>query len=114
MARSDATIGHVGRSILDRFAPREHHRVAMAKLPSTGDTFRLRLEENVWFFHQTLENVIPDSRCFTALSTCTAELGLTGPFSETPRQLSAEGKLLIKDGDLPSVSHVATQDPAVT
>ncbi len=35
MVRSEATIGAVGRSVLERFVMRQHHRVAMAKLPTT-------------------------------------------------------------------------------
>lgn len=96
--KAEATIGSTGRWFLEHYVIRQHHRVALGKLPD--DTFRLRLDAGrVWFRDEQVAVEVNDSR-FRALSTCAAELGWTRPLAEPAHGLTRRGRQLVKGGDL--------------
>jgi hypothetical protein len=96
--KAGATIGQSGRWMLEHFVLRQHHRVALGKLPD--DTFRLRLDAGrVWFVDERVAVEMNDPR-YRALSTCAAELDWTGPLGEADHDLTAKGRRLLAYGDL--------------
>ena len=99
--REGATIGEAYRWILEHYVIRQHHRVALGKLPD--DTFRLRLDaDRVQFVDEPVAVEMNDSR-FRALSTCAAELGWTRPLNEPNHRLTRSGRRLVDSGDLPGM-----------
>lgn len=93
-----ATIAECGRWLLEHFVIRQHHRVALGKLPD--DTFRLRLDAGrVWFVDERVAVEMNDSR-FRALSTCASELHWTKPMNAADHRLHLRGKRLLAHGDL--------------
>jgi hypothetical protein len=104
--RSNATIAEAGRWFLEYYVIRQHHRVALAKLPD--DTFRLRLDAGrIRFVNESVAVEMNDSR-YRALSTTAAELGWTRPMSERGHTLTRAGRRLLTVGDLPPVDGEAT------
>jgi hypothetical protein len=100
-AKTGATICDAGRWFLEHYVLRQHHRVALGKLPD--DTFRLRLDAGrVRFVDEHVAVEVNDPR-YRALSTCAAELGWTAPMFDPNHKLSASGRRLVRDGDLPPV-----------
>ena len=100
MEGDGATIGEVGRWIIDQYVVRQHNRVALTKLRD-GDTFRLRLEAGtVRFFDRETPAPMNDPR-YTALATCADELGWADSLFDAPHPLTAEGLRLVHEGDLP-------------
>lgn len=101
--KAGATIGEAGRWFLEQYVIRQHHRIALAKLPD--DTFRLRLDAGqVRFVDQTVAVQMNDSR-FHALAGCAAELGWSTPLHEPSHELTDLGLELVAAGDLaPSTS----------
>ncbi|MCD9624218.1 cytochrome P450 [Rhabdothermincola salaria] len=98
--RDGATIGEASRWILEHYVIRQHHRVALGKLPD--DTFRLRLDAGrVQFVDEPVAVEMNDSR-FRALSTCAAELGWTRPLKESNHGLTRTGRRFVTNGDLPA------------
>jgi hypothetical protein len=99
-ARAGATIAEAGRWFLEYCVIRQHHRVALGKLPD--DTFRLQLDAGrVRFVNETVAVEMNDSR-YRALSTIAAELAWTKPMTEQKHALTSAGKRLVADGDLPA------------
>ncbi|MYH88207.1 MAG: hypothetical protein F4125_06385 [Acidimicrobiaceae bacterium] len=79
----------------------QHERVATAKLPTTGDTFRFRREAGrLRFFHKDAQAGMNDSR-FNALATFVYELGWSGYLYFEHHGLTEEGEFLRTHGDLP-------------
>ena len=103
--REGATIGETYRWILEHYVIRQHHRVALGKLPD--DTFRLRLDAGrVQFVDESVAVDMNDSR-FRALSTCAAELGLTRPLNGPNHGLTRSGRRFVNSGDLPELANEA-------
>jgi hypothetical protein len=99
------TVGETARWIAEHYVMRQHHRVALGKLPD--DTFRLRLDgPQVWFALETVAVEMNDSR-YRALSTCATELGWTDPLDIAGHKLTATGKQLLKKGGLASARSAA-------
>jgi hypothetical protein len=106
LSREGATIGEAARWLLEHYVIRQHHRVALGKLPD--DTFRLRLDAGrVQFVDEPVAVEMNDSR-FRALSTCAAERGWTRPLSEPEHGLTRSGRRLVAAGDLPPLSDGGT------
>ena len=98
---SDATIGEVARWLTLDYVIEQHERVASAKLPTTGDTFRFRREAGLLrFFQQDAGVGMNDSR-FNALASFIYELGWSGYLDDEGHGLTEEGELLRTNGDLP-------------
>ena len=98
---SDATIGEVARWLTLDYVIEQHERVASAKLPTTGDTFRFRREAGrLRFFPKDAGASMNNSR-FNALATIVYELGWSGYLYVEDHGLTEEGELLRIDGDLP-------------
>ena len=98
---SDATIGEVARWLTLDYVIEQHERVASAKLPKTGDTFRFRREAGrLRFFPKDARAGMNNSR-FNALATFVYELGWSGYLYDEDHGLTEEGELLRIDGDLP-------------
>lgn len=99
--RDRASIGDSIRWLLEHYVIRQHHRVALGKLPD--DTFRLRLDAGrVQFVDEPVAVEMNDSR-FRALSTCAAELGWTRSLGEPNPGLTRTGRRLVTTGDLPAL-----------
>ena len=99
---ADATIGEVARWLTLHYVIEQHERVATAKLPSTGDTFRFRREAGrLRFFPKDAGAGMNNSR-FNALATFVYELGWSGYLYVEEHGLTEEGELLRIDGDLPA------------
>ncbi len=98
---SDATIGEVARWLTLDYVIEQHERVASAKLPTTGDTFRFRREAGrLRFFPKDAGAGMNNSR-FNALATFVYELGWSGYLYVEDHGLTEEGELLRIEGDLP-------------
>lgn len=98
----NATISQAGRWFAEHYVIRQHHRVALGKLPD--DTFRLRLEAGrIRFVDETVAVEMNDSR-FRALSTVGMELGWLRTPAPGKAPLSPTGKRLLKTGDLPALA----------
>lgn len=95
-----STVADVVRWLTVEYVIEQHERVATAKLPTTGDTFRFRREQGRmrWFAKDALVGM-NDSR-FNALSTFLYELGWSGYLYEDGHQLTPEGERIRQDGDL--------------
>ncbi len=99
--REGATIGETARWQLEHFVIRQHHRVALGKLPD--DTFRLRLDAGrVRFVDERIAVEMNDSR-YRALSTCAAELAWTKPMGDLDHELTSAGRRLVAEGSLTGV-----------
>ncbi len=95
------TIREVARWLTLDYVIAQHERVATAKLPTTGDTFRFRREAGrLRFFPKDAQVGMNDSR-FNALATFVYELGWCGYLYVEDHGLTEEGDLLRADGDLP-------------
>lgn len=98
---TNATIGEVARWLTRDYVIAQHERVATAKLPTTGDTFRFRREAGrLRFFHKDAQAGMNDSR-FNALATFVYELGWSGYLYFEHHGLTEEGEFLRTHGDLP-------------
>jgi hypothetical protein len=107
--KAGATIGAAGRWFLEQYVIRQHHRIALAKLPD--DTFRLRLDAGqVRFVDQTVAVQMNDSR-FHALAGCAAEIGWTMPLHEPSHSLTPLGQELVGAGDLPPSGSTGRSEP---
>jgi hypothetical protein len=94
------TLAELAEWLIQDFVIVQHERVATAKLPD--DTYRVRrVGDNLRFFPQEVPAVFNDSR-FLALSTIVHELGWVSTFREPDRSLTATGRALLANGDLPS------------
>ena len=103
-ARIDAneTIGDITRWLTFEYVIAQHERVATAKLPTTGDTFRFRPEAGrLRFFPKDARVGMNDSR-FNALATVVHELGWSGYLYAEHHGLTEEGDRMRVDGDLPT------------
>ena len=97
----NTTIGEIARWLTLDYVIKQHERVATAKLPTTGDTFRFRREAGrLRFFPKDAPSGMNDSR-FNALTTFVYELGWSGYLYVENHSLTEEGELLRADGDLP-------------
>jgi hypothetical protein len=97
----EASIGDASRWFLEHYVIRQHHRVALTKLPD--DTFRLRLDAGrIRFVDEPGAVDMNDSR-FRALSITAAEFGWTAPMEARDHRLSHPGRELVGKGDLPRV-----------
>lgn len=106
-ARNNATISDAGRWLLEHYVIRQHHRVALGKLPD--DTFRLQLDGGrVRFVNEAVAVEMNDSR-YRALSTVAAELAWTKPMAEQKHALTPAGKKLVADGDLSGLESAGDQ-----
>ena len=95
-----ATVGDVVEWLTIDYVISQHERVASAKLPTTGDTFRFRREAGrLRFFPKATQVVMNDSR-FNALATFLFELGWSGYLYEEDHDLSEEGEEMRLAGDL--------------
>ena len=95
-----ATVGDVAEWLTIDYVISQHERVASAKLPTTGDTFRFRREAGrLRFFSKATQVIMNDSR-FDALATFLFELGWSGHLSEENHDLSEEGEEMRLAGDL--------------
>lgn len=95
-----ATVGEVCRWLTLDYVVTQHERVAVAKLATTGDTFRFRREAGrMRFFDKETNFRMNDSR-FNALATVLYELGWSGYLYEAEHGLTAEGRQLRENGDL--------------
>jgi hypothetical protein len=98
---SEATIGEVARWLTLDYVIEQHERVASAKLPTTGDTFRFRREAGrLRFFRKDAGAGMNNSR-FNALATFVYELDWSGYLYVEDHGLTEEGELLRMNGDLP-------------
>jgi hypothetical protein len=96
-----STISELGRWFAEHYVIRQHHRVALGKLPD--DTFRLRLEAGrIRFVSESVAVEMNDSR-FRALSTVGLELGWLREPTPGRAPLSPTGTRLLKNGDLPAL-----------
>jgi hypothetical protein len=96
----DPTIAELSHWLIEDYVIVQHERVATAKLPE--DTYRVRrVSGGLRFFAQDAPAVFNDSR-FIALSTIVHELGWVTTFREPARELTASGRALLQDGNLPS------------
>lgn len=96
-----ATIGDVARWLTLDYVIAQHERVATAKLPTTGDTFRFRREAGRLRFFPKDAQVGPNDSRFNALATFVFELGWSGYLYVEDHGLTDEGEQLRIDGDLP-------------
>lgn len=100
LAAGGATVGDVTRWLTFDYVVTQHERVAMAKLATTGDTFRFRRAAGrMRFFDKETQFRMNDSR-FNALATVLYELGWSGYFYEADHGLTTEGAQLREHGDL--------------
>ena len=96
-----ATVRDILRWVTTDYVISQHERVAAAKLPTTGDTFRFRREGGrLRFFPQDALVSMNDSR-FNALATFLYELGWTDNLGDADHPLTPEGEQLRANGDLP-------------
>ncbi|MFI6678738.1 hypothetical protein [Kribbella sp. NPDC050470] len=94
------TLVELAEWLIEDFVVVQHERVATAKLPD--DTYRVRrVGDSLRFCAQEVPAVFNDSR-FLALSTTVHELGWVTTFREPNRSLTATGRALLENGDLPS------------
>ncbi|GAA3945404.1 hypothetical protein [Actinoplanes auranticolor] len=99
---ANQTIAELLQWIITDFVIVQHERVATAKLPDSGDTFRFRrVGDALRFFPADAPVAFNDSR-FGALSTIVHELGLVSSLTLEQRELTAAGRALLTDGDLPA------------
>ncbi|WP_229402929.1 hypothetical protein [Micromonospora okii] len=99
---ANQTIAELLQWIIIDFVIVQHERVATAKLPHSGDTFRFRrVGDALRFFPADAPTAFNDSR-FGALSTIAHELGLVSSLAWERRELTASGLALLADGDLPT------------
>ncbi len=102
-----ATVGDVAGWLTLDYVIAQHERVASAKLPTTGDTFRFRREAGrLRFFPKDAQVGMNDSR-FNALATFIFELGWSGYLYVPDHGLTPEGELMRSQGDLPSTGALA-------
>ncbi len=95
-----ATVGDVAEWLTFDYVISQHERVAMAKLPTTGDTFRFRREAGrLRFFPKVTRVGMNDSR-FNALATFLFEFGWCGYLYEEDHDLNDEGEAMRLAGDL--------------
>ena len=98
---ADSTVADVVRWLTAEYVIEQHERVATAKLPTTGDTFRFRREQGrLRCFDKDAVVGMNDSR-FNALCTFLYELGWSGYLYEDGHQLTQEGERIRRNGDLP-------------
>ena len=98
---ANSTISQTGRWFLEHYVIRQHHRVALGKLPD--DTFRLRLEAGrIRFVSESVAVEMNDSR-FRALSTVGLEFGWLRTPAPGRAPLSPAGRRLLAKGDLPTL-----------
>jgi hypothetical protein len=98
LERRSTTLREVTQWLYDDYIILQHQLVAASKSPE--NTFRFQREGNrLRFYH--LENPLGfmDSR-FGALSTIVQELGLCGDLAQPVHPLTAEGQLLLAEGDV--------------
>jgi hypothetical protein len=101
--RSDQgdTIADMAVWLTQDYVISQHNHVAAAKLLSTGDTFRYRIESgHLRFFEQSAAVGMNNPR-FESLATFIYELGWSGYFYENGNVLTSEGEDLRVNGDLP-------------
>ena len=98
LERRSTTIREVTQWLYNDYVILQHQLVAASKLPE--NTFRFQREGNRLLFYR-LENSLSfmDSR-FSALSTTVHELGLCGDLAQPVHPLTAEGQLLLDEGDV--------------
>lgn len=100
LVAEDATVADVTRWLTFDYVVAQHERVAVAKLATTGDTFRFRREAGrMRFFDKETQFRMNDSR-FNALATVLYELGWSGYFYEADHGLTPKGRRLREDGDI--------------
>lgn len=107
-----ATVGEVLQWLTLDYVIGQHERVAVAKLPTTGDTFRFRREAGRLRFFGKDAPVGPNDSRYGALSTFLFELGWSGYLREADHPLSSEGQQLRAHGDLPQTGAFASPTEA--
>lgn len=94
------SLAELANWLIEDFVIVQHERVAVAKLPD--DTYRVRrVGDALRFFAQEVPATFSDSR-FNALSTTVHELGWVDSFRQSERQLTRDGRALLRSGDLPA------------
>jgi hypothetical protein len=105
-----STVADIVRWLTVEYVIEQHERVATAKLPTTGDTFRFRREQGrLRSFAKDAVVGMNDSR-FNALSTFLYELGWSGYPYEDGHHLTPEGERVRRAGDLPSTGDLEVGD----
>lgn len=95
------TLGETARWLIGDYVIRQHERVALAKLAQNGDTFRFRRHGDQLRFFEAETRARMSSSRFQALATTIHELGFTGSLFTEGHALTADGRRLLDDGDLP-------------
>lgn len=100
-AESGKTVSESLRRVLRSQVISQHERVATSKL-RTGDTFRFRNEMgNLRFFQHGDQSLIGlNNTRFDALAATCAELNWSGFFSDTNHDVTPEGDVIRRTGDL--------------
>lgn len=107
------TVGEVARWLTVDYVIAQHERVATAKLPSTGDTFRFRREAGrLRFFDKNAQVGMNNSR-YNSLATVLYELGWSGYLYEPGHDLTDEGEQLRALGDLAPTGAFDAPEPTV-
>lgn len=95
------TLAEAARWLIGDYVIRQHERVAMSKLAQNGDTFRFRRQgDHLRFFEAYAPARMSNSR-FQALATTVHELGFVSSLYADGHTLTADGRRLLDDGDLP-------------
>lgn len=99
--RQNLTLAEAARWLLGDYVIRQHERVAVAKLAQNGDTFRFRRQgDHLRFYDADAPARMSNSR-FQALATTVHELGFIDSLFGSTHTLTAAGRRLLGDGDLP-------------
>jgi hypothetical protein len=95
------TLGEAARWLIGDYVIRQHERIATTKLAQSGDTFRFRRQgDQLRFFEASTPVRMSNSR-FQSLATTVHELGFAESLYSDGHALTADGRLLLDDGDLP-------------
>ena len=99
--RQSMTLAEASRWLIGDYVIRQHERVAVAKLAQTGDTFRFRRQGDHLRFYEAYAPAQMSNSRFQAIATTVYELGLVDSLFGATHSLSADGRRLLDEGDLP-------------
>jgi hypothetical protein len=99
--RQNLTLAEAARWLLSDYVIRQHERVAVAKLAQNGDTFRFRRQGDHLRFYDAYAPARMSNSRFQALATTVYELGFVDSLFGATHALTADGRRLLDDGDLP-------------
>ena len=99
--RQNLTLAESARWLLGDYVIRQHERVAVAKLAQNGDTFRFRRQGDHLRFYDAYAPARMSNSRFQALATTVYELGFVDSLFGPTHTLTADGRRLLDDGDLP-------------